>query len=101
GEFDIHIAFDLAPPGGIDEFLGGLGDDRIAVIVQPIEQRANRGIFLVFDQSCIVEATNEIAATLIFFQHLSIIDVQAKTLGGPVSLCSRSTAVECRSKDSR
>ena len=56
-EFDIHIAFDLAPSGLIDKFLGCLGDDGIAVIVKPIDQRSNGGIFLILDHGGVVERT--------------------------------------------
>ena len=40
-ELDVHIAFDLAPAGLIDEFLGRLGDDGVAVVIEPIDQRTD------------------------------------------------------------
>ena len=42
GQFDVHVALDLAPAGLVDEFLGRLGDDGIAVVVEPIDQWADR-----------------------------------------------------------
>ena len=39
-ELDIHVAFDLAAAGLIDEFFGRLGDDRIAVVIEPVDQAA-------------------------------------------------------------
>ena len=38
-KLDIHVAFDLAPAGLIDEFPGRLGDDGVAVVVEPMDQR--------------------------------------------------------------
>lgn len=51
GEFDVHIAFDLAATKRVGESLGRLRDHGIAVVIQPIDQRANGGIFFVFDQA--------------------------------------------------
>jgi hypothetical protein len=38
-QFDIHVALDLAAAAGVDEFLGRLGDDGIAVVIQPVDRR--------------------------------------------------------------
>jgi hypothetical protein len=38
-ELDVHVALDLAAAGLVDELLGGLGDDRVAVVVEPVDQR--------------------------------------------------------------
>ncbi len=54
-EFDVHIALNLAAAGLVDEFLGGLGNDRIAVVVKPIDQRPDRGIFLILDHGGVIE----------------------------------------------
>ena len=43
-KLDVHVAFDLAPSGLIDELLGRLGDDSVAVVVQPVDQRPDRRI---------------------------------------------------------
>jgi hypothetical protein len=41
-KLDVHIAFDLAAAGLIDKFLGRLGDDAVAIVVEPIDQRPDR-----------------------------------------------------------
>jgi hypothetical protein len=46
-EFDVHVALDLAASGRLDVFLGRLGDDGVAVVVEPIEQRRDPGEFLI------------------------------------------------------
>ncbi len=38
-KLDVHLALDLAAAAGVDEFLGRLGDDDAAVVVQPVDQR--------------------------------------------------------------
>jgi hypothetical protein len=42
GEFDVHVAFDLATAGLVNKFLGRFGDHGVAVIVEPVDQRADR-----------------------------------------------------------
>ena len=40
-ELDIHVALHLAATAGVDEFLGRFGDDGIAVVIKPIDQRTD------------------------------------------------------------
>jgi hypothetical protein len=49
------LPFTLRQAGGVDEFLGRLGDDRIAIIIEPVDQRAERRAFLIFDDRGVVE----------------------------------------------
>jgi hypothetical protein len=44
-KLDVHIAFHPAAAAGVGEFLGRLGDDGVAIVVEPVEQRADRRIF--------------------------------------------------------
>ena len=37
-KLDMHVALDLAAAARVDEFLGRLGDDGVAVVVQPVDQ---------------------------------------------------------------
>ena len=50
-ELDVHVALDLAAAGLVDEFLRRLGDDGVAVVVEPIDQRADRRVFLILDDA--------------------------------------------------
>ncbi len=86
GEFDIHVALDLAPAGGVDEFLGRLGDDRVAVVVEPVDQRANRGVFLLFGQRGVVIGAEQIAFRLKLLQKLLVVYVEAERLRGRVKV---------------
>ncbi len=36
-EFNVHVALDLAAAGLVDEFLGRLGNDGVAVVIEPID----------------------------------------------------------------
>src|SRR5690606_16522788 len=84
----IHVAFDLAAAHGIRELLGGLGDDLVPVIVEPIDQRTDRRVFLVLYQCRVIIGPQEIAAFLKGLEQLSIIDVEAEALGSRVEICS-------------
>src|SRR5882757_6324159 len=68
GEFDVHIALYLAAAAGVDEFLGGLGDDGVAVVVEPVDQRTDRGIFLILDNRRVVEGPQQRTAALEFLE---------------------------------
>ena len=59
GQLDVHIALDPASTERIGEFLGRLGDHGVAVVIEPIDQRPYRRIFLILDQRRIVERTNQ------------------------------------------
>ncbi len=59
-ELDVHVALDLAATGGVDVFLGRLGDHRVAVVVQPIDQRSDRGEFLILDDGRVVEGGSSV-----------------------------------------
>ena len=37
GELDIHVAFDLAATGLVDERFGRFSDDRVTVVVEPVD----------------------------------------------------------------
>src|SRR5664279_2025963 len=60
---DIHIAFDLTLAAGIDVLLGGLRDDRVAVVVEPVDQWPNRGRHLIFNDRRVIEGAHERTAT--------------------------------------
>ena len=50
-ELDVHVALDLAPAGRVDELLGRLRHHPVAVVVEPVDQRPDRGVFLVLDSA--------------------------------------------------
>ena len=85
-KLDIHVALDFAPPGLVDEFLGRLGDDRIAIVVEPVDQRPDRGILLIFDHGGVVECAQQIAARLEFAQQPLVVDIEAERLCGGVKI---------------
>ena len=85
-KLDVHVAFDLAAAGLVDEFLGRLGDDAVAVVVEPVDQRPDRGIFLILDHRGVIERAQQIAARLEFAQQPLVVDVEAERLGGGVEI---------------
>ena len=85
-ELDVHVALDLAAAGLVDEFLGRLGDDGVAVVVEPIDQRADRRIFLILDHGGVIERAQQIAARLELAQQPLVIDIEAQRFGGGVEI---------------
>src|SRR6516162_4582656 len=77
-KLDVHVALDLAPTGLVDEFLGRFGDDGIAVVVEPIDQRPDGRIFLILDHGCVIEGAQQIAARLELAQQPLVVDVKAE-----------------------
>jgi hypothetical protein len=86
GKLDVHVALHLASTKGIDEFLGRLGDDRIAIIIEPVDQRADRRAFLIFDDCRVVKRAQQRSATLEFLEQALVIDVETERLGRRVEI---------------
>jgi hypothetical protein len=52
-----------------------------AVVMQPVDQRADRRIFLVFQQRRVVEGAQQLAAAHEFLPQKLVVDVEPKRLG--------------------
>ncbi len=79
-ELDVHVAFDFPAPGRIDELLGRLRHDGIAVVIKPIDQRTDGRIFLIVDQGGIVEGSNQASFGLEFLEQALVVDIETKSL---------------------
>jgi hypothetical protein len=86
GQLDVHVALDLAAAHGIGEFLGRLGDDREAIVVEPVDQRPDRGIFLILDQRGVVVGAQQVGLGLELGEQAPIVDVDADCLAGRVEI---------------
>ena len=75
-QFDVHVPFDFATAGLVNEFFGRLGDDTVTIVVEPIDQRPDRRILLVFDHSRIIECAQKIAPRLEFAEQTLVIDIE-------------------------
>src|SRR3712207_4954270 len=87
-ELDVHVALDLAAAARVDELLGGLRHNPVAVVVEPVNQGTNGGIFLIFDERRIIEGTYQIAAALKLLQEPLVVDVESECLRGRVKICA-------------
>ena len=85
-EFDVHVAFDLAASARVDEFLGSFGNDGVAVVVEPIDQRANGRVFLIFDDGSVVECAEQGSPALEFLQQALVVDIETEGLGGRIKV---------------
>ena len=59
-EFGVQVALNLAASEVVDEFLGRLGNNGVAVVIQPVDQRADRGVFLILDDRRVVDARSSV-----------------------------------------
>src|SRR5215470_9657767 len=87
-ELDVHVALDLAAAGLVDELFRGLGDDGIAVVVEPIDQRTNRRILLILHNGGVIEGAQQISAGLEFTQQTLVVDIEAERLRRRVEICA-------------
>jgi hypothetical protein len=46
GQLDIHAALHPAAAARVGEFPGGFGDDGVAVVIEPVDQRPDRRVLL-------------------------------------------------------
>src|SRR5690606_31775719 len=85
-QLDVHVALDLAPAARICEFLGRLRHDLVAVVVQPVDERADRRVLLVLDEGSIIVGAQEVAAALKRCQQSAIIYIKAERSGCGVEI---------------
>ena len=72
------LPFTFRRPEEFDKLLGRLGDDPIAVVVEPIDERPDGGVFLVLHESRVIERPDEVTATLELLQEPLVVDVKAE-----------------------
>ena len=58
------------------------------VVVEPIDQRANRGIFLIFDDRCVVERPQERASALELREEPPEINIEPERFAGRMQIWS-------------
>src|SRR5664279_5679726 len=85
-ELDVHVALDLAAAAGVDEFLGCLGDDRVAIVVEPVDQGPDRRVFLIFNDRSVIERAQQGSPALELLEKSLVINVETKRLGGRVKV---------------
>ena len=82
-QFDVHVAFYLPAALTVGVFLGWLCHHVEAVIVQPVNQGADRRILVILQQRSVVEGAKQFAPAHEFLPQQLIVDVE------PQRLCSR------------
>jgi hypothetical protein len=87
-ELDIHVALDLAAPARVHEFLGWLRHHPVAVVIEPVDKRPDRRIFLILDDRRIIEGANQVAPALELFQKLLVVDVEAERFRRRIKVCA-------------
>src|SRR5665213_2943417 len=78
-QLDVHVALDPAPPQRIGELLGRLGDHGVAVVIEPIDQRPDRRIFLILHQRSIIKGADQASLRPKKIKQTLIIDIEIET----------------------
>jgi hypothetical protein len=76
--FDSHVPLHLAATARVNKFLGRLGDDGVTVVAEPVCQRADRRVFLIFDDCRVVERAQQSTASIKFLEEALVIDFKAE-----------------------
>jgi hypothetical protein len=82
GDLDVHVAAPALAALAVGELAGRLGHQGEAVVVQPVDQRPDRGILLVLGDGGVVIGPHQQAALAELVQQLAVVDVEAQGLGG-------------------
>ena len=85
-QLDVHVALDAAPAHRVGEFLGRLGDHRVAVVIEPIDQRPDRRVFLVLEQRRIVECPDQPPLGAEQIQQPLVIYVELQAASGRIEV---------------
>src|ERR1019366_8231354 len=85
-DLDVHAPLDAAPAGGVGELLGGLGDQGVAVVRQPVGQRLQRRIFIGFQHGRVVVCSNDVCFSPKILQEVAIVDIEAEVARGGVEI---------------
>src|SRR5262249_646560 len=79
---------DLATAGLVNELFRGLGDDGIAVVVEPVDERADRRVLLILDDGGVIERAQQIATGLEFTQQTLVVDIETERLRRRIEICA-------------
>ena len=80
------MPFTRRRPCAVGEFLERLGDDRKAVIIEPVDQRAQGREFLILGHRRIIERAHQHALAREKFQQALVVDVEGKSLGRAIEI---------------
>jgi hypothetical protein len=70
----------------VDEFIRRLGDDGVAVVVQPVDERPCRGILLILEHCGEVKRPEQAISLVEFGKQAPVVDVKPQRLGGRVQI---------------
>lgn len=86
GELDVDIALDLLAALRIDELLGGLRHHRVAIIIEPVDKRADRRVILILDEGGVIEGADQTAPLAGPAQQFPIINIETKGFCGSIKI---------------
>src|SRR3546814_4165337 len=97
-QLDVHVALDPTPTLGIGKLLCRLRHQAVAIVVEPVDQRPDRRVLLVFQQGGIVEGSDQMRLAAEQLQQSLVIDRSEEHTSELQSLMRISYAVFCLKK---
>src|SRR5258708_7147748 len=80
GKLNIYAAPYFAAAGRVEVLLRCLHNNRIAVIIEPIDQRPDRDFLVIFNDNGVVERAHDRATALKLLEKALVVDFEAKGL---------------------
>ena len=85
-QLDVHVAAHALAPVPVHELPGRLFHHVEAIIGQPVDQRPDRAVVVIFDERGVVAGADKAAACLELLEKLAEIDLQADSAGSGVKV---------------
>src|ERR1700730_6245095 len=87
-QLDIHVALYSAPPHRVGELLCRLCNHRVAIVVEPIDERSDWRVLLILDQGGIVERSDQPSLGAEQFEQPLVVDVECQATCGGIEVGS-------------
>jgi hypothetical protein len=88
------VAFDSSMTGAVREFLYGLRHNAKSIILEPVNQGPQRGIFLIFEDGSVIQGTHQHALALEQRQKASEVDLNFPSTQTPEPSYRKGGAIE-------
>ena len=80
-KFDVHVALDATATVRVGELARRLGDERVAVVDEPIGERPERRVFLAVEKGCGIVCPQHVRPAPEELEQASVVDVKTEVTG--------------------
>src|SRR5215471_4837892 len=85
-QFDIHVPLDATAPHRVGELLCRFCYHRVAIVIEPVDQRSDWRILLIFDQRRVIEGPDQPSLGAEQFEQTSVVYVECETASGGIQI---------------